>query len=350
MTASRGTSAFDGTRKTLDNGLRGETVRGLSELHSLRPEFGELAARCRLPATASTTWVFTTLAATESTTPWAVLVRDQQGTLRGALVLIDLPDNQVRLAGTDEGHRGAIAAEGPDVAERLAAELQLALRTRPAPTTVVLGPLDARDSATQMFSAALPGGTLLDDEPIPIVRKDTDQLTHYMSQGMRRTVRKSYNRLAKDGLEWHVEFTTGAREIQELIPQLERCHRDRDHAHGRPSDLDDANTRLLWLARIEALAATGQLELATLSIDGQFAAHALAILDQPTYRILEGRFVTEWARYSPGRLLEAASLDRALHDLTFTTVDWMTSVAPDKLLATNEADPMVLVYVQSPTS
>lgn len=293
--------------------------------------------------------MFTTLAAADSTTPWAVLVRDYDGTLRGALVLIDYPDNQVRLAGTDDGHRGAIAAESTDVAELLAEELERTLHARPASTTVVLGPLDARDMATQIFAATLPTSTLIEDDPIPVVRKDTDQLAQYLSQGMRRTVRKSYNRLAKDGRQWTVHFTANAHEIQELLPKLERCHRDRDHVHGRASDLDDDHARLLWQARIEALATRGRLELATLSIDGQFAAHAMGILDQPTYRVLEGRFVTQWARYSPGRLLEAAMVERALQDPVFTMVDWMTAVAPDKLLATNEADPMVLVYIQSPS-
>jgi CelD/BcsL family acetyltransferase involved in cellulose biosynthesis len=348
VTSQRGASAFSSNRKTLTPALMAETVHGLSKLHHLRPEFDELAQRCSLPATASTTWVFTTLAVTESTTPWAILVRDEQGTLRGALVLIDQPDNQVRLAGTDEGHRGAIAAEGTDVAELLAEELGQALRSRPAYTTVVLGPLDARDVATQIFSAALPSSTLMQDDSIPIVFKDTEVLTHYLSQGMRRTVRKAHNRLSKDGRKWSVDFTPSAREIQELLPKLERCHRDRDHAHGRASDLDDDYTRLLWQARIEALATNGQLELATLSIDGLFAAHALGILDRPTYRILEGRFVTEWARYSPGRLLESVILERTLQDTAYTHLDWMTAVAPDKLLATNEADPMVLVCIQSP--
>ncbi len=346
MTSQRGTSAFSSNRKTLAPALMAETVHGLSQLHHLRPEFDELAYRCRLPATASTTWVFTTLAATDST-PWAIVVRDQQGTLRGALVLIDQPDNQVRLAGTDEGHRGAIAAEGTAVAELLAEELGRTLGSRPAYTTVVLGPLDARDVSTQIFSASLPASTLMQDDAIPIVFKDSEVLTHYLSQGMRRTVRKAHNRLSKDGRQWSVDFTTSAHEIQELLPKLERCHRDRDHVHGRASDLDDDSTRLLWQARIEALAVNGQLELATLSIDGLFAAHALGILDYPTYRILEGRFVTEWARYSPGRLLESIILERIIHDTAYTGVDWMTAVAPDKLLATNEADPMVLVCIQS---
>ena len=59
----------------------------------------------------------------------------------------------------------------------------------------------------------------------------------------------------------------------------------------------------------------------------------------------EGRFVTGWARYSPGRLLEIAVVERVLADETLTTFDWMTAVAPESLLGHNDSDPMVLVQL-----
>jgi hypothetical protein len=61
--------------------------------------------------------------------------------------------------------------------------------------------------------------------------------------------------------------------------------------------------------------------------------------------LLEGRFVTDWARYSPGRLLEVAVVERVLDDDLLTTFDWMTAVAPESLLGRNDADPMVLVQL-----
>ena len=78
-----------------------------------------------------------------------------------------------------------------------------------------------------------------------------------------------------------------------------------------------------------------------------FAAYVLGIVDGPVYRLLEGRFDTGWARYSPGRLLEAAVVQRMLDDPALTTLDWMTSVASEALLATNDADPMVVLRMTS---
>ena len=53
--------------------------------------------------------------------------------------------------------------------------------------------------------------------------------------------------------------------------------------------------------------------------------------------------MTRWSRYAPGRVLEAAVLQRMLDDSAYDTFDWMTSVASDTLLATTDHDPVVVV-------
>jgi hypothetical protein len=209
---------------------------------------------------------------------------------------------------------------------------------------VLFGPLDANDASVHALAAALPGAQLMADAPIPVVRQDSDDVRDYLSHNMRRTLRKARNRLTADGCEVSVQYTRDAAEIALLLPEIEECHRARDHVHGRPSDLDDLRARRLWENRLRGLASRGRLELAVLRIDGEFAAHAVGALDAPVYRMLEGRFVTRWSRYAPGRLLEADVLQRVLDDPALTTLDWMTAVAPEKLLATNASDPMVLIH------
>ena len=165
----------------------------------------------------------------------------------------------------------------------------------------------------------------------------------YLTDGMRRTLRKSANRLAKDDHVLSIAFTRDRARIMRVLPMLEECHRDRDHARGRDSDLDENSARLLWHARLRALADAGVLELATAQIDGQLAAYVLAILDRPVYRVLEGHLATRWSRYAPGRVLESAVLQRMLDDASYETFDWMTSIASETLLATNDHDPVVVV-------
>lgn len=322
-----------------------QTVSGLAALQEVRDDVAELSVRCNMPTTASADWIFASLEVATSEEPWAVLVRDERGILRSALVLATANDGQVRIVGTDQGNRGGIAADSSQAVEALAEGVHQALRARPQSSAVVLGPVDANHPHTEMFAAAIPGSKLIEDDPIPLIRNEGHQLTHYLSNGMRRQLQKARNRLETDNMPWAVAVTTDSDEIIGQMDVLERCHRQRDHAHGRASVLDDEDGLLLWRARITALSNSGVLELATLSIDGEFAAHTLSVFDGDTYRVLEGRFISTWARYSPGRLLEAHIVDHVLNERSVLTVDWMTATATDKLLATNDSDPMVYLHL-----
>ena len=276
-----------------------------------------------------------------------MLARDVAAKLVGAVVLLNRTEGQhetVTLAGTEDGQRGAILTECVTVAEALGHAVSQALSRCRHRLDVELGPLPADSPVVEAFGLGLQGSMRTDVDGVPVIRRaDAGDVNGYLSHGMRRTVRKATNRLISDRQTKTIRFTADAGHIIDLLPQLEQCHRDRDHAHGRLSDLDDSQQRWLWQHRIHALARAGTLELATLNIGDSLAAYALGVIDGDAYRLLEGRFDTEWARYSPGRLLEAAVVQRMLDDPTLATLDWMTSVASEALLATNASDPMVVV-------
>jgi len=310
-------------------------------------ELADLADRCGSPTTAQVTWLLATTGAMHDQESWAVLARDAAGELVGAVVLFDRtegPHQTVTLAGTDDGQRGAILTQQVTVAQALGHAVSQALCRRWRRPDVELGPLPADSPVVEAFGLGLQGSARTEADAVPVIRRtDATDVDAYLSHGMRRTIRKATNRLNSDGQTGTIQFTTDAVQIINLLPLLEKCHRDRDHAHGWSSDLDDDQQRWLWQHRIHALARAGQLELATLHIDDALAAYALGTADGPVYRLLEGRFDTEWARYSPGRVLEAAVVQRMLDDPALTSLDWMTAVASDALLATNDADPMVVV-------
>ena len=75
--------------------------------------------------------------------------------------------------------------------------------------------------------------------------------------------------------------------------------------------------------------------------------YVVALLDRRTYRVFDGRMDTRFADYSPGRLIEAAALDRALRDPRFTVLDWMSGVAAEKLLTANSAEGRVRLVASS---
>ena len=90
-----------------------------------------------------------------------------------------------------------------------------------------------------------------------------------------------------------------------------------------------------------------ETEIATLRLDGCLAAYVVSFIDRCTYRVFDGRFDTRWARYSPGRLLETEALARAMTHHGLRHLDWMNSVASDKLIAANSLEPTVHLVARS---
>jgi Acetyltransferase (GNAT) domain len=332
------------------SGVSVEASYGRGAVAALAGELNALAVSCDTPLTARPSWSLVAGNTSAYLRPWVLMARDVDGTPVGAVVLLDqIQDPRAvltTLAGTDGGHRGAILTRDTTVALALGDALRGVLDGQSSPPTVVLGPLPAGSALVDAFSAGLGGSRQDAAAAVPVIRRSagTDP-EDYLAAGMRRTLRKSANRLDTDGRQAQTRFTSDPAEILSALRQLEYVHRNRDHVHGRISDLDDAVRHGAWRGRVQNLAEVGLLELATLEIDGELAAYTLGVFDGPVYRLLEGRFVTQWARYSPGRLLEAAVVQRAMDNDAITTFDWMTSVAPESLLGRNDEDPMVLVQL-----
>jgi CelD/BcsL family acetyltransferase involved in cellulose biosynthesis len=325
-----------------------QVVAGLDRLRGHRGELEALAQRCGAAVSARTTWTLAN--GTAGNQPWAVMVRDPAGFLRAAAVLVEVGGSNgtsrvVTFAGSDLGHRGALLADDRLWARRLGIALSRTLPGRARGWAIELGPLDADAPSIPGFIAGFPQLDAVEVAPIPMILREQglDEAVDYLAPAMRRTLRKATNRLATDYRALEVRFTRGYSEICDLLPTLENCHRERDHDRDRPSDLDDDETRATWRNRLTHLALDGLLEIATAHIDGKLAAHVIGIRDGAIYRVFEGHFVTAWGRYAPGRLLETAVVQRMLDDPEMTSLDWMTSVAPESLLATNAAAPMLML-------
>jgi hypothetical protein len=327
-----------------------EMAYGRRAVAAVAGDLGALAVSCDAPMTARPAWSLAISEATPLVRPWAVLARDAEGMLVGAVLLLDhIQDPRAvltTLAGTDGGHRGAILTNDTTVALTLGDAVRNAMDAQSSPSTAVLGPLPAGSAVVHAFSAGLSGSTEDAAAAVPVIRRDAGTYPDdFLASGMRRSLRKAANRLASDGRSARTRFTNDAEEIISQLAELEQVHRQRDHVHGRISDLDDAVRHGAWRRRVQNLTDLGLLELAILDIDGELAAYTLGVVDGNAYRLLEGRFVTDWARYSPGRLLEIAVVERVLADEALTTFDWMTAVAPESLLGQNDSDPMVLVQL-----
>ncbi|RKS71382.1 CelD/BcsL family acetyltransferase involved in cellulose biosynthesis [Motilibacter peucedani] len=326
-------------------------VAGAADVSALAAELEALRTACDLPASASGAWVRAAVLTAEPQEPWAVVVRGATGRLDAAAVLLDRATSEgtrTVLASGGDGHRAGLpAVDGPSaalLADALAPELLLRAA---AGGEVVLGPVTDDEVARELSRAT--GVPLTAVDPVPALRRDaSNDLRDYLSHGLRKTLRKSANRADSDGLAVRTAFETSPAAIEALLPQMEAAYRDRDHQHGLRSVLDDPAGLALWRARLTGLVASGVVEVATLHLGDALAAYVVGLLEPPAYRVLEGRFVTEWARYSPGRLLEAAVAQRVLSTPQLELLDWMTGVAPETLLAANESAPLVELRLPEP--
>ena len=322
-------------------------VHGSASIEAYDTAIDDLARRCDAPVTGRWAWLRAAIdqAGVEAS---ACLLTAADGDLCAATVFVHHLDEtgvrHVRLASGGDGHRAVLLAVDADAARSLGAALAETLASVDGPLRVELGSLPAGDLTLRALQDALPDAALsTTTDVIPSVRSVSGDIADHLSRGMLRTLRKSHNRLASDGVVAEFTTTGDPDEIIARLPDVAAVSRERDHAGGRASVFDSEAGRHRWMARMTDLARLCHLELNTLSLDGEPAAYVLGLQDGRTYRLIEGRFVMAWKRYSPGRLLEADVLERVLHDPRLDELDWMTSVAPESLLAANAGTDVVSV-------
>jgi hypothetical protein len=321
--------------------LVAEVVRGRQAMVALSDEYDRLAARCGAPVSAHSAWALARVDTVSAARPFSVVVRSGRGELRAAALLLAFQRGRtgvVTLAGGGEGHRVAIPAADDAAADALAAGLLDVIGAgRGGEWELALGPVPRGDRVLAAMQRHVPVARVRRPAPIPMVRRDPTlpDAEHYLSHGMRRTLRKARNRLATDGVKASMDIVPAETLRADLLAEMAAAYAERDHVAGRDSALDDVRGRRAWRERILRVGSTHTVDVIVLRLDGELAAYVVAIDDGPAYRVLEGRFKTAYARYAPGRVVETYALQRMLDDPTKDHLDWMTSTAPESLLAAN---------------
>ncbi|MET0579027.1 MAG: GNAT family N-acetyltransferase [Ilumatobacteraceae bacterium] len=324
---------------------------GSDVLDLLGVRFDELADRLEVPLTSQRPWLTAWISAYPSCRPRVIGAWDGQE-LVGACLLAERdvgPGVEIVNLGHGRNDRSHLLAGEDAVADALAAGIARRLRALGCPWSLRIEQVAPGDPVATALVARLPEVSIVAGGSVPGVdfMRDRAVGTH-LSKNLRRQLQKSRNRIATDGLDLTMEFTRARHQLLAQMDEIESVHRTRDHDVGRTSDIDDAAGRHLWRTVVASAIERDQVEIATLRIDGVLVAYVISFLDRSTYRVFDGRFVTQWARYSPGRLLEVETLTRALGDERFTSLDWMNSIAPDKLISANMLEPTVHVIGSSP--
>jgi CelD/BcsL family acetyltransferase involved in cellulose biosynthesis len=330
--------------------LRVEVVAGDRLLSAIGPHYDDLAAAAHVPVTNRRPWLDVWCGTHPEIEPWAALA--WRGDRLDAAILLGRRWRDGVLEVVSVGHgrndRSRFPARDDVAAAAAAGALAQALATCDAPWELRVEQLPPGDIVAGALATALPGAELLAGGNVPRVEfHDDRELDHHLSKNLRRQLRKCRNRLAEDGVEPTMEFVRDRAALGPVLDEVEAVHRGRDHAVGRRSDIDDPTGLALWRGAIERHIELDAVEIAVLRVGAQMVAYVVSLLDHDVYRVLDGRFETAWERYSPGRLLETATLGHAMEDPRFRCLDWMNSVAPDKLIAANEVEPTVHLVARS---
>ncbi|MEM9562950.1 MAG: GNAT family N-acetyltransferase [Actinomycetota bacterium] len=326
-----------------DRGFDIELRNGLAEIRAASADIEQLAEDLNLPIMGSWPWLQHWGESFTNWTPMMVDVRmPETGQLAAyALLAVDQAESGARVMAM--GHTSSLwaglPARDPAAARALAAAIIDCLDQLSDTWALELEQIPEDDPTVRHLSELLDNGQLLPELRVPrVVFSTAHNADQVLSKGKRKQLRKARNRIEQAGLDMVISFDRGRAISSELIDEVEAVHVSRDRHARRNSDLDRPAEREFWRRVVEGGNDDWEIEIATLRLDGELAAYAVAILDGDTYRIYDGRMATEWQHYSPGRLVESAALSRALSDPRFAVLDWMSGIAAEKLLTTNFAE------------
>jgi hypothetical protein len=313
------------------------TLRGWRAMHPHEPAVEALQRTAGTPVTARLAWWRAAVTA-DGTVPLLLALRGRGGTLiAAALVALHDEDGDRRITSvrphTDDVWD--VAATSAGARQVLLGELARCAADLSGPWRLALTGLRDGDEAGWL-AGQLPGGRAVCGPPVPGIDLTRDEVT--LAPGIRSGLDRSGQRIRQHALTETIRFEHEPTRLARLRDEIEAVHRARDHDAGRVSDLDDRAGAAFWRSVYDRHAIRGELEVATLRLDGYLAAYVIALVDSPVYRVFDGRFAPDWRLFSPGRRLEVAVVEHARRR-SFRELDWMSSVAPEKLVASTQAEP-----------
>jgi hypothetical protein len=169
---------------------------------------------------------------------------------------------------------------------------------------------------------------------VPTLTINGSQIGSILTHGMAKQLRRASSRLDHDRVRHTFAVLTYPALIDRILPELEAIHLRRDHQARVTSDIDDALSLTRWRQLAAGFNARGELIMALLRCNGEIAGYVLAVAEPGVLRVLDGHCSPSWLRYSPGRMIEAALIHWAFrHEIT--TIDWMSDIAPEAIIASN---------------
>lgn len=332
-------------------GRAGVTIRrDAGVLVERAAEIDELHDHCEIPVTSRRLWLQSWYRSFPYRHPLVIAVDGPGGDLDALACLATTP----RLGTT------SIVAGGHLTSDYVA----FAARTPDAATLLVDGILDALDSDRPWVLHLRQ--LLVDDPVLEALRRrlgrsqlvqgteafaipiGTDRRREsVLGKSYRRDIRRKVDRLAAAGHELRREVVVEGDRVAALLPAIEDVHRRRDEQLDRTNRLGDPHFVAFLRDVLESHARAGQLELATVFVDGELAAYDATFVDVGARRVWNGRIDPDHLALSPGKLSFDLIVDRALDDPDCGALDLMVGDELYKRQLGAEAQPLVDLHAAS---
>jgi CelD/BcsL family acetyltransferase involved in cellulose biosynthesis len=331
-------------------GMPVRVLRGRDEVARVLDLAGDLLDATGAPVCARPPWLTTWFEAFPGVRPVAV-VAGAAGRVDGLACLAVTrrgPLRRVTLAGAGPSDHGRLPARDRTAAAALAAGIGDLLRTWRGPWRLHLAQLPVADPVVDALLAAVPGAYVENGQGCPQLIFGPDRvLARHVSASGRRAARQARNGIVRAGVRMEVDRVTEPARVRGMLPELVALRRDRDHWHGRRSDLDDPGQRGFYAGIVSRLAAAGRVELFMLHLDGTLAAYFLGVRDGTGYLNWDGRISSDWPSLSPGRLLRDELIKALLDDPRVSRIDWGRGELQHKMSAVTDVVPHVALRAES---
>jgi CelD/BcsL family acetyltransferase involved in cellulose biosynthesis len=331
-------------------GMPVRVVHGRDEVARVLDLAGDLLDATDTPLCARPTWLTTWYEAFPGVRPVAV-VAGAAGRVDGLACLAVTRRGLLRtvtLAAAGPSDHGRLPARDPAAAAALAAGIADLLGGLRGPWRLHLPQLPVADPVAEALLTAVPGAYVEDGQGCPQLTFGPERvLARHVSASGRRAAKQARKGVVRSGLEVRVERITEPERVRRLLPELVALCRDRDHWHGRRSDLDDPQHRGFYAGVVSRLAAAGRIEIYTLSLDGRLAAYFVGLRDGTVYHNWDGRISSAWPALSPGRLLRDELITLLLQDPEVTHIDWGRGELQHKMSAVTAVLPHVTLRAES---
>lgn len=229
--------------------------------------------------------------------------------------------HHVELLGGLFNDYGQFHYDDPRTGARLAAAVATWIRTEHRLWSLELAQMPEHEAAGSQLLASIPRARVTPGQPLPQIHDIGGD--YRVSRNRRRKANNALNRIAADGLEWTQLAVTEREELDHWLPLVIDVRRERDHACGRRSHLDDAAQRAFYEEFVRDRCAAGALTLDLLLVGGEVAGYGMVVADDGAHRVFDGRIADGLERYRGTIVCDLAAAMRASDDPTVSTFDWL---------------------------